>query len=720
MKVEYYILLFAAFLVIVQGLFVLFRKGLLMKRIIFVIATFFCALWAVGIVLFLSEVDVARLIPISQIHYIASAGIAWTALVFAYSLSDTKTTKQILKLAAISLIPYICVASFILFVPDWLFNSPIIGEPNSLSLSVQPYSIFVAYFASYCLLSVRYLFINQKREAKNTLEKSRIRYILVAYITALSFGAFYNLILPWFGNYEQIWIGPMSIIIFASVLYLSIIRHRLFGISLYTARIILWIIATAVLSVLYFITISYIYSQYNIFAGTQAYLANTVATLVFVILFYLVMKFISKSSNKLFGSGLLDEQIINEVTAKTLSTVDMKRMLHGVTEVIAKHMNHTYAVVVISNANGHFITGTAHLPLSVDDYTTVIDCVQHQTASVIITEEIDIDDKIYAILRAKHISVIVRIVIKGEDRGEQSQATHGYLIIGRDKQALYSDHEVQVLSSIGNILSVGIKNTEYYQDIQNFNAELKKDIAEATAKLRESNKKLKLLDKTKDDFLSMASHQLRTPLTVIRGYTSLALSGKLKTKQALDSGLTEIASAGARMAFLIGDLLNISRLQSGRLEFKFEPVQLADLIETEINQLSLMADRRGIHIVYNKPDDVPPVNIDQDKMNQVIMNFLDNAIHYSNKGGEVEVSLTQVNEKQIEFKVIDHGIGVPKAEQDKLFTKFFRANNARTVRSDGTGIGLYMAAKVIKAHHADIIFESEEGAGSTFGFRLTL
>jgi signal transduction histidine kinase len=376
--------------------------------------------------------------------------------------------------------------------------------------------------------------------------------------------------------------------------------------------------------------------------------------------------------------------------------------------------------VVISNADSHFIAGTTHLPLSHDDYKTVVDCIEHQAANVIVTEEIDIDDKIYAILRAKHISVIVRIVIKGEEKSAQAQATHGYLIIGREKQALYSDHEVHVLSSIGNILSVGIKNAEYYQHIQNFNTELKQDIAEATVKLRESNKKLKTLDKTKDDFLSMASHQLRTPLTVIRGYASLALRGRLKTKQALESGLSEIALAGERMAFLINDLLNVSRLQSGRLEFKFEPVQLADLVAEEVNQLALIANKRNIHILYQKPNDIPTVNIDKDKMNQVIMNFLDNAIHYSNNDSEIKVSLTQTDKGQVEFKVIDHGIGVPKNEQDKLFTKFFRADNVRAVRSDGTGIGLYMAAKVIKAHQAEIIFESEEGVGSIFGFRITL
>jgi signal transduction histidine kinase len=738
MKVEYYILLFAAFLVIVQGLFVLFRKGVLLKRIFFALVTFFCALWAVGIVLFLSESDVARLIPISQIHYIASAGIAWASLSFVYSLSTIKTTRQVMKISAVLAIPCICIALFIILRPNMLFSSPIISEPNTVSLEIFPYSIFVTYFLSYCLLLIRCLLRNYTKEAKNTLERSRIRYVFIAYILAMIIGAFYNLILPLFGNYELIWIGPMSLIIFASVLYLSIIRHRLFGITLYTVRIILWITATIALSVLYFITISYIYSQYNIFAGTQAYLANTIATLIFVMLFYLVMRFISKSSNKLFGSGLLDEQIINEVTAKTLSTVDMKRMLHGVTDVIARHMNHTYAVVVISgfdgnsggnggnagnsgNGGGHFIAGTTRLPLSHDDYAAVINCAERQPAKVIITEEIDIDDKIYSVLRAKHISVIVRLGIKGEDKDGQAQITHGYLIIGREKQALYSDSEVQVLSSIGNILSVGIKNTEYYQDIQNFNAELKRDIAEATVKLRESNKKLKMLDKTKDDFLSMASHQLRTPLTVIRGYASLALGGKLKTKRALDAGLSEIALAGERMAFLINDLLNVSRLQSGRLEFKFEPVQLADLVESEVNQLALVAEKRNIRIIYTKPADLPPVSIDKDKMNQVIMNFLDNAVYYSNKGGEIEVSLTRSGTgKQLEFKVTDHGIGVPKAEQDKLFTKFFRAGNARAVRSDGTGIGLYMAAKIIKAHRAEIIFTSEEGVGSTFGFRVGL
>jgi signal transduction histidine kinase len=139
-----------------------------------------------------------------------------------------------------------------------------------------------------------------------------------------------------------------------------------------------------------------------------------------------------------------------------------------------------------------------------------------------------------------------------------------------------------------------------------------------------------------------------------------------------------------------------------------------------VNQLTLISNKRDVHILYDKPDNIPKVNIDKDKINQVIMNFLDNAIQYSHEGGEIEVSLTQIDNTQVEFKVRDNGIGVPKDEQDKLFTKFFRAENAKVVRPDGTGIGLYMAAKVIKAHGAEVVFKSEEGVGSTFGFRLVL
>ena len=234
--------------------------------------------------------------------------------------------------------------------------------------------------------------------------------------------------------------------------------------------------------------------------------------------------------------------------------------------------------------------------------------------------------------------------------------------------------------------------------------------------LKTTNNKLKALDEAKDEFISMASHQLRTPLTSIKGYLSMVLEGDVgevtdQQKEMLGTAYT----SAQRMVYLISDLLNVSRLQTGK--FVIEPVDcyLPDVVSEELKQLKESASAKKITIKFDKPQSFPTMKLDDTKIRQVIMNFSDNALYYTKEGGQVEINLKD-NPKSIEFTVTDNGIGVPKAEQHKLFAKFFRAGNARKARPDGTGLGLFMAKKVIIASGGAIIFKSKEGQGSTFGF----
>ena len=128
-----------------------------------------------------------------------------------------------------------------------------------------------------------------------------------------------------------------------------------------------------------------------------------------------------------------------------------------------------------------------------------------------------------------------------------------------------------------------------------------------------------------------------------------------------------------------------------------------------------MADSRDLTLIYDQPGVFPRVKLDDNKIRQVMMNMVDNAIYYTPAGGDIEVKLIETA-SSIEFRVVDNGIGVPKSEQPHLFTKFYRAGNARKARPDGTGLGLFMAKKVIVAEGGALIFETAEGKGSTFGF----
>ncbi|MBI2009390.1 hypothetical protein HYS84_03185 [Candidatus Saccharibacteria bacterium] len=238
--------------------------------------------------------------------------------------------------------------------------------------------------------------------------------------------------------------------------------------------------------------------------------------------------------------------------------------------------------------------------------------------------------------------------------------------------------------------------------------------------LEESNRKLKELDKSKDEFISMASHQLRTPLTAIKGYLSMVLEGDVGPVTEQEKTMIKRAYDGAqKMVYLIADLLNVSRLQSGRLIIENKPTDLSGLVEGEIAQLQETAAHHKIKLIYQKPSSFPTLMLDENKLRQVVMNFLDNALHYTSDGGTVTAVLQAIDEN-VNFTVTDTGVGVPKEVQPHLFAKFYRADNARKIRPDGTGLGLFMAKKVIDAQGGTILFQSEEGKGSTFGFRFPL
>lgn len=265
--------------------------------------------------------------------------------------------------------------------------------------------------------------------------------------------------------------------------------------------------------------------------------------------------------------------------------------------------------------------------------------------------------------------------------------------------------EIEYLGRVGEAAGVAIDNKLLFEENQ-----------KVLKQLKHTNEKLKALDETKDEFISMASHQLRTPLTSVKGYMSMVIegdAGKLNDKQ--KKLLEQAFISSQRMVYLIADLLNVSRLHSGKFVIERKPTQLADVIEGELSQLEATAKARKISLIYKKPKHFPIMMLDETKTRQVVMNFADNAIYYTPSGGTIQIDLVDKG-SSIEYLVVDDGIGVPKDAQHRLFTKFYRASNARKARPDGTGLGLFMAKKVIIAQGGAIIFKSTEGKGSTFGF----
>ena len=299
--------------------------------------------------------------------------------------------------------------------------------------------------------------------------------------------------------------------------------------------------------------------------------------------------------------------------------------------------------------------------------------------------------------------------------------TVGYIVMGpKSSGSAYDMQDVKMLNITSGQLAVAIENSLRFESIKQFNIKLQKDIKDATRKLERTNKRLLELDKTKDDFISIASHQLRTPLTSIKGYMSMLSEGMFgKVSKEQNKALTESIASSNRMVFLIADLLSTSRLRSGKFSVDASVFDIAKEVRNQSKQLEPLAKAKNIKLTTHLPRGGALINADQMKISQVLMNFMDNAIHYTPEGGQVDVHLSKKG-RSIEFKVIDNGIGIPEKDQREIFGKFFRASNAQRFRPDGTGIGVFIARKIITLHKGDTIFKSKEGEGSTFGFKIPI
>jgi PAS domain S-box-containing protein len=229
----------------------------------------------------------------------------------------------------------------------------------------------------------------------------------------------------------------------------------------------------------------------------------------------------------------------------------------------------------------------------------------------------------------------------------------------------------------------------------------------------------KMIEKMKTEFVSLAAHQLRTPLSAIKWTLRMLLDGDLgEITQEQKIFVEKTYISNERMIALINDLLDVTRIEEGRYLYKPILTDIAPVVQFVINSYKEEIERRKIKLEFEKPEEkLPQVLIDVEKIRLAVQNILDNAIRYTSLGGKVTVSIKHAK-KEIEVSIKDSGVGIPKDQQERVFTKFFRAANVMRMETEGSGLGLFITKNIIEAHSGRIWFESEEGKGSTFWFTL--
>lgn len=227
----------------------------------------------------------------------------------------------------------------------------------------------------------------------------------------------------------------------------------------------------------------------------------------------------------------------------------------------------------------------------------------------------------------------------------------------------------------------------------------------------------KLIERTKSEFISIAAHQLRTPLSAIKWIFRMLIEGDIGkvTAEQLDF-LKKGDESNERMIKLVSDLLDIARIEEGRFGYEFKEANLGDIISSAIKDIQLKVEEQSVRLILTLPKEkLPTVKVDVAHLTQAIQNLVDNAIRYSSPAGKVNISVEKANQ-YLKVTIKDEGIGIPKNQLDRVFTKFFRADNAVRLQTEGSGLGLYIVRNIIRRHGGEIKVESEEGKGSTFSF----
>ncbi len=647
-------------------------------------------------------------------YFVFSCSFAAMVLVMLFAV-QLGANKRLISLAKVSL-PVLGVITVLAATP--LVGAGVERQENIYGVIfgplVIPYGVALIYMITVTLIAIE-LGLRHNRGIRH----NQLQVVGASLLFALPLVLSVSFILPSLtGLFWLTEFGVMPLAVLVAALYYSVIRHQLFDVRFVVVRGVAYACVLASLSIVYYL-LAYVVSVVILGGQTTDTVSvspiNIMLALFLTLIFQPIKLFFDRATNKYFyKENYSSVGFFAQLSHILTSTTDLRGMLERVSTEMATTLKseQVFFFLYYTNAIDHHMSaGThSHARLPLHDARLLDDYAESTEDPVFLTEFLSENITVQRMLRSHKIALVMPL--------RQGETIAGYVMLGEHRSGTYTKRDLKILLAISNELVIAIQNALSLHEIKELNATLQQKIDVATKELRYSNAQLRHLDEVKDEFMSMASHQLRTPLTSIKGYMSMVLEGDLgEISPQQRKVLGEAFNSSERMVRLIADFLNVSRLQTGKFLIEKTPFDLGLAVKQEVDALHLMMVTHDLNLKLHLPKSPVPVVADEAKLRQVIMNFIDNAVYYSPPGSDIAIDLISTTDG-IDFTVTDSGIGVPKAEQVRLFDKFFRATNARRQRPDGTGVGLYLAKKVMTAHDGSMIFRSVEGKGSTFGFHL--
>jgi len=576
---------------------------------------------------------------------------------------------------------------------------------------------FIAFFFFY-IFALIFNFLKKYKKSKTNIEKYRSLYFIVAFAFLNIFGGLAYLPAYRIPVYPIPLISPL---IFTILISYAIVSYRLLDIKPVLRNSTVYLMSLLVTLIPAFILKYWLQTLFPNFDYWIDFLTIVATLSVFPYLKNRVYKF----SNRYLFTSLYDaKEVIKNLSDKLGTTLETGTIYQAVTEILsgALHMKAISFLTCGAKAKNVRVLFNSGLKLS-DTWQSELACrvifgAYSAAGRLLVLDELATggrQDKAAAkMLSAAGIELLVPLTVKDK--------SVGVIALGaKESRDSYNSEDLELLKIVSTQTAIALENALLYEETKQFNVKLVKEVDRATGELKKANQELKTLDQAKSDFISIASHQLRTPLTVIKGYGSMMLEGSFgQIPKPIEENLQKIYDSNERLIALVEDLLNISRIESGRLQFNFEAGQLEDMAASVTEELAPNAVKKGLVLKYNHPKKpLPAIRLDKTKLRQVVINLIDNAVKYTEKGS-ITVDVTS-DGASIKLCVADTGMGVSAANLPNLFKKFSRGEATSVIHTEGTGLGLYVGKMMIEAHKGHIWAESPgEGKGSRFCFEIPI
>lgn len=667
--------------------------------------------------------------------FIASSFLYFT-YIFPYQIKELDWYKKLLIFSGNALI-----VVFVL-IPDFIIKDVIV-EPGREKTIVfgSGYIFYAIYTASYFSYGFWRLF--KKYIRSRGIERSQIIYLLLGYAIAANLAFVTNLFMPWFGRTDLNWLGQVLSLCMVGFTAYAIVKYRLMDIRLVVKR------STIFSGVVIAITAAYAMSAFLVgwvfFGGIYTLRAQIITGLVVALLVAIVFRplydWLKKTTDAyLFKGEYKPQELMANITDVVSRTLDLDIVVDTLKNEIIKALRIQRIDIVIleeikTRGNRYELLTEASNKFSIarGDFELtsrkkkvlgrVINYFKKNRESLVLEElkrkyaenfDLGKSKSLIDEIEKLKAALVVPLLVKRKLVGL-------FLLKAKRSGDMFTNEDIKTLETIAAQAAIAIENARLYEEMKDFSKTLQKEVNSQTKELRGANIRLQQLDRAKSEFISLASHQLRTPLTIIKGYISMMLEGAWgevvgKKKEQLE----KVYSSNERLIKLVEDLLTVSRIESGRLEFDWQTISLEEMVDSVIKEFDQVVDKKKLYLKFIRPKkDLPKVKIDSLKIRQVIQNLVDNALHYTREGGAT-IRLKAGKNKVI-FSIQDTGVGIPPKEQVVLFEKFSRGKDIGRIHTEGVGLGLYLGAKMIEAHQGRIWVESEgKNKGSTFYFELPI